>query len=144
LPQIAALLASPDALTARCAAAVMRDVAVHGPGLAQQVSATPDCLSLLIEHAAHAKALNKLPAIMALGFLSGADQNATQSVVAAGALPTLVALMREDNTSDPVRCAAAWALGQIGKQCTSCAVAVADSGKVPAASGCSFKKVARR
>ena len=71
---------------------------------------------------------------MALGHLSAATSSLAESVINAGGL-TALAVVIAHNPEEPAKCAAAWAVGQIGRHSPLHAQAVAESGALLALTG---------
>eukprot|EP00798_Chlamydomonas_sp_ICE-L_P009677 gene9677-8504_t len=85
----------------------------------------------LVDYVAESCGNNRLPGIMALGYIAAFSETLALSVIAEKALPPLVQAMNEE-TEDHLRSATAWTLGQIGRHphqtMPDHAKAVADTG----------------
>lgn len=62
---------------------------------------------------------NRLPGIMALGYIAAFSETLALSVVAEKALPPLVSALNEE-PEDHLKSATAWTLGQVGTWNLSC------------------------
>lgn len=71
---------------------------------------------------------------MALGHSCAWSQDLAEAVIIADGLNVLTVCLAH-NKEEPVKCAAAWALGQAGKHCATHAQAVAESGALLALTG---------
>ena len=129
------LHASNDDLVQRFAASVLRDVACHDAALAEEVAALPQALPLLIQLSQQVnKGLHTLPAIMAVGHIGAATPVLAEQVINADGLRCLATCIAH-HPDEPAKCAAAWAVGQIGKHSSMHSQAVAESGALLALTG---------
>lgn len=95
------------------AATVVREIVKHTPELAQLVVGNGGVASL-VDYVAESSGNNRLPGIMALGYIAAFSETLALSVVAEKALPPLVQAINEE-TEDHLKSATAWTLGQIGR-----------------------------
>ncbi len=68
----------------------------------------------LVDYVAETSGNNRLPGIMALGYIAAFSETLALSVIAEKALPPLVQAIN-DETEDHLKSATAWTLGQIGR-----------------------------
>jgi hypothetical protein len=134
LPAVVRHLSSPDDLVQRFAASTLRDIACHDASLAKEVASTQHCLQLLVHAMQQSKGLNALPEIMALGHICAGSAVLAEAVIGAGALTALTVAIAH-NPEEPVKCAAAWAVGQAGRHGAGQAQAVTESGALLALTG---------
>jgi hypothetical protein len=76
----------------------------------------------------------RLPEIMALGHISAGSSSLAEAVIDAGALTALTVSIAH-NPEESVKCAAAWAVGQVGRHGPLQAQAVTESGALLALTG---------
>lgn len=125
-PKILTCLKFPDELVRKHAATLVREVAKHTPELAQLVVANGG-VGALVDYVSDSTGNNRLPGIMALGYIAAFSETLALAVIAEKGLPPLVAALA-DEREDHMRSATAWALGQIGRHTPDHAKAVADTG----------------
>jgi len=128
-PKVLTCLRFPDDLVKKHAATVVREVAKHTPELAQLIVGNGG-VGALVDYVSDSRGNNRLPGIMALGYIAAFSETLALSVVAEKGLPPLVAALREEQ-EDYMKSAAAWSLGQIGRHTPDHAKAVADTGVLP-------------
>ena len=125
-PRILTCLKFPDEFVRKHAATVVREVAKHTPELAQLVVGNGG-VGALVDYVGESTGNNRLPGIMALGYIAAFSETLALSVVAEKALPPLCAALAEE-PEDHLKSATAWTLGQIGRHTPDHAKAVADTG----------------
>jgi 3-methyladenine DNA glycosylase AlkD len=117
-------LRDADEYVAKNTATLLREVAKHSVGLAQLVVNTGGTAAL-VDYVQAAHGANKIPGIMALGFIAAASERLAKAVLVSHAVaPVAAALAGEP--AEGVRAAAAWTLGQLGRHSPDHARAVAD------------------
>ena len=128
-PKILTCLKFPDDAVRKHAATVVREVAKHTPELAQLVVSNGGIVAL-VDYISESRGNNRLPGIMALGYIAAFSETLALAVIAdRGLLPLAGALQEEPE--DHIRSATAWSLGQIGRHTPDHAKAVADTGALP-------------
>ncbi|EFJ51264.1 hypothetical protein VOLCADRAFT_109629 [Volvox carteri f. nagariensis] len=125
-PKILTCLKFPDEFVKKHSATVVREVAKHTPELAQLVVGNGG-VGALVDYISDSTGNNRLPGIMALGYIAAFSETLALSVIAEKALPPLVAALNEE-PEDHLKSATAWTLGQIGRHTPDHAKAVADTG----------------
>ncbi|KAL0487699.1 HEAT repeat-containing protein [Acrasis kona] len=125
-PMIFPLLADPeDPIVRRNAATLIREIAKRSPELSALVS-NAGGLPAIVNYVDSAEDDSKLPGIMCLGFISAMTETLAASVIKAKAIAPLGDTLSDPNSSDHVKSAAVWALGQIGQHTTDHSRSVAD------------------
>lgn len=125
-PKIFTCLKFPDEFVKKHAATVVREIVKHTPELAQLVVGNGGVASL-VDYVAESSGNNRLPGVMALGYIAAFSETLALSVIAEKALPPLVQAINEE-TEDHLKSATAWTLGQVGRHTPDHAKAVADTG----------------
>jgi hypothetical protein len=125
-PKILTCLKFPDEFVKKHAATVVREIAKHTPELAQLVVGNGG-VGALVDYVGESAGNNRLPGIMALGYIAAFSETLALSVIAEKALPPLVAALGEES-EDHLKAATAWTLGQIGRHTPDHAKAVSDTG----------------
>lgn len=97
----------------RQAAQCIKEIASQSAELAKLVVAA-EAVGPLVDYLNKAKGPGKLPAIMALGFISGFDQATAKVVVQNKGHRALVDTLKTSSDGH-IKAAAAWSLGQIGR-----------------------------
>jgi len=128
-PKVLTCLRFPDDLVRKHAATVVREVAKHTPELAQLIVGNGG-VGALVDYVSDSQGNNRLPGIMALGYIAAFSETLALSVVAEKGLPPLVSALREE-AEDYMKSASAWSLGQVGRHTPDHAKAVADTGVLP-------------
>lgn len=124
-PKILTCLKFPDEFVKKHAATVVREIAKHTPELAQLVVGNGG-VGALVEYICQSQGNNRLPGIMALGYIAAFSETLALSVIAEKALPPIVESLIEE-PEDHLKSAAAWTVGQIGRHSPDHAKAVADT-----------------
>jgi hypothetical protein len=128
-PKLLTCLKFPDELARKHAATVVREVVKHTPELAQLVVGAGG-VAALVDYIGDSKGNNRLPGIMALGYIAAFSETLGLAVIAEkGLLPLVQAITEEPE--DHIKSATAWTLGQIGRHTPDHAKAVADTGVLP-------------
>lgn len=128
-PKIFLLLKDEDMVVQKNAATCIREVAKHTPELSSLVVKAGG-VPALVDYISESEGDSKLPAIMTLGFIAAFSETMAASVVKARAIPPLGYALT-GNTSDHVKAASAWTLGQIGRHSADHARAVAEADILP-------------
>ncbi|XP_015177758.1 PREDICTED: sperm-associated antigen 6 [Polistes dominula] len=128
-PNVLLHMGHPDENVARAAAILTKEVCKHTSELAQLI-VNVGGIGALNELINTSKLTNKLPAIMALGYIAGhSDQFATAII---GSMSVIqLATILENETDDHILAVTAWTLGQIGKHTPEHAKSVADANVLP-------------
>ncbi|GBG87410.1 hypothetical protein CBR_g45467 [Chara braunii] len=127
-PKIFTCLKDADLVVRKNAGTMIREVAKHTPELAQLIVSNGG-VGALVDYVAESEGNNRLPGIMALGYISAFSETLALSVIASkGIAPIMHALVNEPE--DHVKSASAWSLGQIGRHSPDHAKAIADSGSL--------------
>eukprot|EP00899_Mesostigma_viride_P026677 jgi/Mesvir1/7194/Mv19022-RA.1 len=126
LPKILTCLKDVDLQVRKHAATVVREIAKHTPELAQLIVSNGG-VGALVDYTLDSEGNNRLPGIMALGYIAAFSETLALGVIVSKGLPALcTALDRE--REDHVKSASAWSLGQVGRHSPDHAKAVADAG----------------
>eukprot|EP00877_Chromochloris_zofingiensis_P010277 jgi/Chrzof1/5502/Cz16g05190.t1 len=125
-PKLLTCLKFPDEFVRKHAATLVREVAKHTPELAQLVVANGG-VGALMEYISNSTGNNRLPGIMALGYIAAFSETLALAVIAEKGLAPLVMAVAEE-PEDHLKSATAWSLGQIGRHTPDHAKAVADTG----------------
>ena len=104
-------------------------VAKHTPELAQLVVSNGG-VGALVDYVNESEGNNRLPGIMALGFISAFNETLALAVIASTGLAPLYASLANE-PEDHIKSAAAWSLGQVGRHSPDHAKAVSDAGALP-------------
>ena len=129
-PKILVCLKDADVVVRKHAATTIREVVKHTPELAQLVVSNGG-VGALVDYVQEAEGNNRLPGIMALGFIAAFSETLALAVIASAGLAPLYACVRNE-PEDHLRSAAAWSLGQVGHHSPDHAKAVSDAGALPA------------
>ncbi|KAI5056375.1 hypothetical protein GOP47_0028193 [Adiantum capillus-veneris] len=128
-PKIFLSLKDTDPQVRRNTAIVVREVCKHNPQLAQLVVSNGGAAAL-VENVTETYGSERLPGIMALGFIAAFDEALANIVIASNGIPPLLdALCNEQE--DHIKSASAWSLGQIGRHSSVHALAIAEAGVLP-------------
>jgi 3-methyladenine DNA glycosylase AlkD len=112
-PNILYNLKDIDHTVRKNAATCIREVAKHTPELAKLI-VNAGGASALVDYVAEAAGNNKLPGIMAIGYISAFSETLALAVITSkGITPVKNALISEPE--DHIKAASAWTLGQIGR-----------------------------
>ena len=128
-PRALVLLRDSDQLTARNAATLVREIVKHSSELAQLV-VNAGGIGALVEFISVQKGANRLPGIMALGFIASFSETLALSIIVAKGVTPLVACLASEE-EDHILAATVWTLGQIGRHSTEHARAVCDANVLP-------------
>lgn len=123
-PNILNCLKDNDTLVRKNAATCIREVAKHTPELAKLIVNSGGAAAL-VDYVSEASGNNKLPGIMALGYIAAFSETlALAVIVSKGVAPLKDALVSEPE--DHIKAACAWTLGQIGRHTPDHARALAE------------------
>jgi len=128
-PKILLCVKDVDQHVRKHAATVVREIAKHTPELAQLIVGNGG-VAALVEYVGESRGNNRLPGIMALGYIGAFSETLALSVIASkGLRPLFEALTTEPE--DHLKSASAWSLGQLGRHTPEHAKALADIGALP-------------
>lgn len=125
-PKVLTCLKFPDDLVRKHGATVVREVAKHTPELAQLIVGNGG-VGALVDYVQESSGNNRLPGIMALGYIAAFSETLALSVIAEKGLVPLVSALNQE-PEDHIKSATSWTLGQIGRHTSDHAKAVADTG----------------
>ena len=125
-PKIFLCLKDTDQFVRKHAATVVREVVKHTPELAQLIVGSGG-VGALVEYVSETIGNNRLPGIMALGYIAAFSETLSLAVISSQALPPLQ-LALESEGEDHLKSASVWSIGQIGRHTPEHAKAVADTG----------------
>lgn len=124
-PAILYCLKDLDQIVRKNAATCVREIAKHTSELAKMIVSAGG-ISALVDFIDEASGNNKLPGIMALGYISAFSETLALAVVTCkGISPVKSALISEPE--DHIKAASAWTLGQIGRHTPDHARALAEA-----------------
>lgn len=129
-PKIFFLLKDSDKHTRKNAATLIRDIVRHSPELSALFVKAGGVPSI-VDFTTEIEGNDKLPGIMTLGFISTFSETLATSVIKQLGIPPLGLALSDLNSSNHVKSAAAWAIGQIGRHSSSHAKAVANANLLP-------------
>jgi hypothetical protein len=124
-PRIFVLLKDNDPITRRNAASCIREIVKQTPELSGIVVSAGGLPAIVSYISIDAEEDAKLPGIMSLGFISAFDETFAASVIKARAVEPIGNIL-STSTSDHIKAASAWALGQIGQHSPDHSRAVTD------------------
>ncbi|EFJ25759.1 hypothetical protein SELMODRAFT_99379 [Selaginella moellendorffii] len=128
-PKLFLCLKDIDHQVRRQAAIVVREVAKHTPQMAQFIVSTGG-VAALVDNCAECLGNDRLPAIMALGYIAAFDESLSTTIIQSnGVKPLVDALTNEQE--DHIQSASAWSLGQVGRHSPVHSLAVAEAGVLP-------------
>lgn len=112
-PNILNCLKDTDTLVRKNAAMCIREIAKHTPELAKLIVNSGGAAAL-VDYVFEAHGNNKLPGIMAIGYIAAFSETLALAIIVSKAIPPLKdALISEPE--DHIKAACAWTLGQIGR-----------------------------
>ncbi len=124
-PSILGCLKDVDVLVRKNATTCVREISKHSPELAKLIVNSGGAAAL-VDYISEAEGSNKLPGIMALGYISAFSETlALAVIVSKGLYPLKDALISEPE--DHIKAACAWTLGQIGRHTSDHARAIAEA-----------------
>ena len=124
-PNILNCLQDDDAPVQKNAATCIREVAKHTPELAKLI-VNAGGAAALVDYVSNSSGNNRLPGIMALGYISAFSETlALAVIVSKGVEPLKDALIHEPE--DHIKAASAWAIGQVGRHTPDHAQAIAEA-----------------
>ena len=123
-PNILNCLKDADIMVRKNAAMCIREVSKHTPELAKLIVNSGGAAAL-VEYITEAQGNNKLPGIMAIGYISAFSETLALAVIVSKAIgPLKESLVHEPE--DHIKAACAWTLGQIGRHTPDHARALAE------------------
>jgi 3-methyladenine DNA glycosylase AlkD len=123
-PNILNCLKDTDTMVRKNAAMCIREIAKHTPELAKLIVNSGGAAAL-VDYVFEAHGNNKLPGIMAIGYIAAFSETLALAVIVSKAIPPLKdALVTEPE--DHIKAACAWTLGQIGRHTPDHARALAE------------------
>jgi 3-methyladenine DNA glycosylase AlkD len=123
-PNILNCLKDSDTMVRKNAAMCIREIAKHTPELAKLIVNSGGAAAL-VDYISEAHGNNKLPGIMAIGYIAAFSETlALAAIVSKGIAPLKEALISEPE--DHIKGACAWTLGQIGRHTPDHARALAE------------------
>ncbi|KAH0575798.1 Axoneme central apparatus protein [Spironucleus salmonicida] len=128
-PKSLNLLRDKDEICARNAATLIREIVKHTSELAQTVVSAGG-IGALIEFISVNRGQNRLPGIMAIGFISAFSETLALSIIVAKGVTPLVSCLVSES-EDHIIAATVWVLGQIGRHTPEHARAVCDANVLP-------------
>jgi len=124
-PKLLSTLKDMDITVRKNAATLIREISKHTPELARFI-VNASGHAALIDYINESKGNNRLPGIMALGYIGAfSDTLALAIIVHQGIIPLKAALVNEPE--DYIKAAAAWSLGQLGRHTSDHAKALAQA-----------------
>lgn len=124
-PSILSCLKDADTLVRKNATTCVREISKHSPELAKLIVNSGGAAAL-VDYISEAEGNNKLPGIMALGYIAAFSETlALAVIVSKGLYPLKDTLISEPE--DHLKAAASWTLGQIGRHTSDHARAVAEA-----------------
>ncbi|EFO65019.1 Axoneme central apparatus protein [Giardia lamblia P15] len=128
-PRALLLLRDKDSITSRNAATLVREVVKHTAELAQLV-VNAGGIGALVEFISVTRGPDRLPGIMALGFIAAFGETLALSIIVAKGVTPLVSCLVSE-VEDHVLAATVWTLGQIGRHSPDHAKAICDANVLP-------------
>lgn len=123
-PNILNCLRDADTMVRKNAAMCIREVSKHTPELAKLIVNSGGAAAL-VDYITESQGNNKLPGIMAIGYIAAFSETlALAAIVSKAVLPLKEALVQEPE--DHIKAACAWTLGQIGRHTPDHARALAE------------------
>jgi 3-methyladenine DNA glycosylase AlkD len=123
-PNILNCLKDNDTMVRKNAAMCIREVAKHTPELAKLIVNSGGAAAL-VDYVTEAQGNNKLPGIMAIGYIAAFSETLALATIVSKAIPPLKeALISEPE--DHIKAACVWTLGQIGRHTPDHARAIAE------------------
>jgi len=123
-PNILNCLKDTDTMVRKNAAMCIREIAKHTPELAKLIVNSGGAAAL-VDYVFEAHGNNKLPGIMAIGYIAAFSETLALAVIVSKAIaPLKDALVTEPE--DHIKAACAWTLGQIGRHTPDHARALAE------------------
>ena len=123
-PNILNCLRDIDTMVRKNGAMCVREVSKHTPELAKLIVNSGGAAAL-VEYVSEAQGNNKLPGIMAIGYIAAFSETLALAVIVSKAVaPLKDALVAEPE--DHIKAACAWTLGQIGRHTPDHARALAE------------------
>ncbi|ORX42019.1 ARM repeat-containing protein [Piromyces finnis] len=126
LPNIFICMKSPDPFVRKNAASLICELTKHSPDLAQLIVNSGGIVPT-VEYLKKSSGNSRMPALMALGYISAFSETLAMSVILAKAVPVL-AVVLEEEVEEHLLAACSWSIGQIGRHSPDHAKIVADNG----------------
>nr|CEL64798.1 TPA: armadillo/beta-catenin-like repeat protein,putative [Neospora caninum Liverpool] len=124
-PKILHCLQDPDEVVRKNAATCIREIVRHTQDLAKFV-VNAGGVAALVDNITDARGNNRLPGIMALGYIAAFSETLALAIIVSKGIPPLKHALVEE-LEDHLKAAAAWTLGQIGRHTPDHAMAVAEA-----------------
>lgn len=123
-PNILNCLKDNDTMVRKNAATCIREIAKHTPELAKLIVNSGGAAAL-VDYITDAQGNNKLPGIMAIGYIAAFSETLALAAIVSKAIPPLKeALISEPE--DHIKAACVWTIGQIGRHTPDHARAIAE------------------
>jgi len=126
LPNIFICMKSPDPYVRKNAASLICELTKHSPDLAQLIVNSGGIVPI-VEYLKDSTGNARMPALMALGYISAFSETLAMSVILAKAVPVLAVVLDEE-VEEHLLAACAWSIGQISRHSPDHAKIVADNG----------------
>lgn len=130
-PRIFSILKDPiDPQAQLNAATCIREISKHTPELSALI-ANAGGVPAIVNYINEAEQDSKLPGIMTIGFISAFSETLAAGVIKSKAIIPLGCILSEAGSSDHIKAASAWALGQIGHHSSEHSRAVSEGNVLP-------------
>jgi len=126
LPNIFICMKSPDPYVRKNAASLVCELTKHSPDLAQLIVNSGGIVPI-VEYLKDSTGNSRMPALMALGYISAFSETLAMSVILAKAVPVLAVVLDEE-VEEHLLAACSWSIGQISRHSPDHAKIVADNG----------------
>lgn len=117
---------SPDPYVRKNAASLICELTKHSPDLAQLIVNSGGIVPI-VEYLKESSGNARMPALMALGYISAFSETLAMSVILAKAVPVL-AIVLDEEVEEHLLAACSWTIGQISRHSPDHAKIVADNG----------------
>eukprot|EP00833_Pecoramyces_ruminatium_P004215 jgi/Orpsp1_1/1178247/evm.model.c7180000064585.1 len=126
LPNVFICMKSPDPYVRKNAASLICELTKHSPDLAQLIVNSGGIVTI-VEYLKESTGNSRMPALMALGYISAFSETLAMSVILAKAVPVL-AIALDEEVEEHLLAACSWTIGQISRHSPDHAKIVADNG----------------
>lgn len=126
LPNIFICMKSPDPYVKKNAASLICELTKHSPDMAQLIVNSGGIVPI-VEYLKDSTGNSRMPALMALGYISAFSETLAMSVILAKAVPVLAVVLDEE-VEEHLLAACSWSIGQISRHSPDHAKIVADNG----------------
>ncbi|ORX84539.1 ARM repeat-containing protein, partial [Anaeromyces robustus] len=126
LPNIFICMKSPDPYVRKNASSLICELTKHSPDLAQLIVNSGGIVPI-VEYLKDSTGNSRMPALMALGYISAFSETLAMSVILAKAVPVLAVVLDEE-VEEHLLAACSWTIGQISRHSPDHAKIVADNG----------------